>query len=414
MDQQATEPVQQPNVLVSPLAQRPQTVVIDLTPDQIFVAKERRRSLKLADEQTQHFINNIRQVGFIHPVEVRKVEGGPAPYELVCGRLRLAVAKHIGMASIPAKVIEATDNQMEFIAISENTMRKQMPYPEFVKMFKAFMRRMHELYGPDPGNALGGKARAKGAKRDAQNGQVTAEHRTEPPENGHVEVDSPALPETGNAGDERPKTHRQRAEEITGKSHQRISETFTAAEAFSEDDLMVLAEREITQTDMIRLARLEPEAVRIDALAWIAGGETAEDAIRLALEKVKRDSEEAKKPKQPSENELSDADWLVAYCSKVRQQLQDPSTFDRDALCYRHTRKDRQVQKTTAKADLEKALGPGYAPFAQAAWKHLFAEHPKDWYICHECNGRNKDQPECDHCYGTGYRPAFVDRKRKK
>src|SRR5262245_45644819 len=109
--------------------------VIELDPAEIFLAQNRRgKALNLTDEKDQYFIENIQRVGFLQPVTVRKLENGPKPYELVFGRRRLAVAKHLEIP-IPAKIAQnVSDAEMAFFAVSENACRQQLEYAQHIKL----------------------------------------------------------------------------------------------------------------------------------------------------------------------------------------------------------------------------------------------------------------------------------------
>jgi hypothetical protein len=386
------------------------TRVIDVDPKSIYVAPGRKRKpLNLTDERDLAIVENVRMIGILNPVSVRKTPNGSKPFELVCGLKRLSIAKYLELSTVPVHVIEASDKEMKFIEFAENTMRREMDHHEYERQLKVLLKEMETIYGPDPENSKGGKARAAKATRDPDTKQFTTESRSEP------EPEEPALCAAHNAGPEpQPaRTYQSILSDITGRSQGTVSKDIKIAEAFTEEELQVLQFREVSHTDMLSVAKLEPASCRNEAIGHIAMGEPAPRAIELATAKLKADQEAAKTPKPPKEEELSDADWLVGYYHAVRSQLQNPAGFDRDALFYRHDRVNRQVHKGDARDELKKALDAGYSPFVRLAYNSLYVEHPDHWFICAECGGRNVDLPQCGHCSGFGYRLKFQDRKRR-
>lgn len=61
--------------------------------------------------------------GIIQPILVRRVEDG---YECVAGSRRLAVAKAIGMGTVPCHLVEANDMVAHELALAENVVRRDM------------------------------------------------------------------------------------------------------------------------------------------------------------------------------------------------------------------------------------------------------------------------------------------------
>ncbi|MDO4563464.1 MAG: ParB/RepB/Spo0J family partition protein [Clostridia bacterium] len=67
--------------------------------------------------------DSIREVGILCPVSVRLAPGG---YELIAGERRLRAAGMAGLETIPAILMEATDNESAVIALIENLQRKNL------------------------------------------------------------------------------------------------------------------------------------------------------------------------------------------------------------------------------------------------------------------------------------------------
>ena len=61
--------------------------------------------------------------GIIQPILVRRVEDG---YECVAGSRRLAVAKAVGMGTVPCHLVEANDMVAHELALAENVVRRDM------------------------------------------------------------------------------------------------------------------------------------------------------------------------------------------------------------------------------------------------------------------------------------------------
>ncbi len=120
-------------------------------------------------------------------------------------------------------------------------------------------------------------------------------------------------------------------------------------------------------------------------------------------------------PPPPAPAAMSDADWLATECGTVRESIQDPSSFDRDALLWRRACKDIALFRLqTAKhipASRPKSR-PG--PLTRVMLNVTYVEHPAAWDVCPACNGQNLDRPDCDGCHGDGYLLAQREPARKK
>lgn len=71
----------------------------------------------------QELTSSIKQHGVLQPILVRSVNGN---YELIAGARRLQATKLAGLASIPAKVIEADDRTAAALRLVENLQRKDL------------------------------------------------------------------------------------------------------------------------------------------------------------------------------------------------------------------------------------------------------------------------------------------------
>ncbi len=71
----------------------------------------------------EELINSVREHGILQPLIVTKKEDG---YELIAGERRLRAAKVLEMATIPAVVRQASENEKLELAIIENVQRKDL------------------------------------------------------------------------------------------------------------------------------------------------------------------------------------------------------------------------------------------------------------------------------------------------
>ncbi len=77
------------------------------------------------DQQAlQELAESIRIQGIIQPITVRKIEDGK--YQLISGERRLQASKIVGLATIPAYVRTANDQQMLEMALIENIQRENL------------------------------------------------------------------------------------------------------------------------------------------------------------------------------------------------------------------------------------------------------------------------------------------------
>lgn len=72
--------------------------------------------------------NSIREFGVIQPITVRRLR--PGAYELVAGERRLRACAQIKMETIPAVIVDITDDDSAIIALIENLQRKDLNFIE--------------------------------------------------------------------------------------------------------------------------------------------------------------------------------------------------------------------------------------------------------------------------------------------
>ena len=76
------------------------------------------------EETLQELAKSIKEVGVIQPITVRKIEFNK--YQLISGERRLRASKLIGLATIPAYVRIANDNESLVMALVENIQRHDL------------------------------------------------------------------------------------------------------------------------------------------------------------------------------------------------------------------------------------------------------------------------------------------------
>ncbi len=63
------------------------------------------------EDRIAQLADSIRELGVLQPILVREIDGEPGSYELIAGERRLRASKRAGLASIPALVRTAINNQ---------------------------------------------------------------------------------------------------------------------------------------------------------------------------------------------------------------------------------------------------------------------------------------------------------------
>lgn len=76
------------------------------------------------EETLQELAKSIKEVGVIQPITVRKLEFNK--YQLISGERRLRASKLIGLATVPAYVRIANDNESLVMALVENIQRHDL------------------------------------------------------------------------------------------------------------------------------------------------------------------------------------------------------------------------------------------------------------------------------------------------
>ncbi len=87
-------------------------------------------------EALEELKTSIRDHGLIQPIVVRR---SPTGYEVVAGERRLRAAQALGLAEIPAVIREATDEEMQTLALVENIQREDLNAMEQARALRAMM-----------------------------------------------------------------------------------------------------------------------------------------------------------------------------------------------------------------------------------------------------------------------------------
>jgi ParB family chromosome partitioning protein len=88
------------------------------------------------EEALEDLKASIRAHGLIQPIVVRR---SPTGYEVLAGERRLRAAQALGLADIPAVVREATDEEMQTLALVENLQREDLNAMEQARALRAMM-----------------------------------------------------------------------------------------------------------------------------------------------------------------------------------------------------------------------------------------------------------------------------------
>ncbi|MDP2737095.1 MAG: ParB/RepB/Spo0J family partition protein [bacterium] len=96
--------------------------VLELNPEQIALNPMQPRK-NFNEHQLNELVESIKQYGIIQPLIVTQKNGR---YELIAGERRLRAAKVLGLASVPAIVREADEQQKLELALVENIQREDL------------------------------------------------------------------------------------------------------------------------------------------------------------------------------------------------------------------------------------------------------------------------------------------------
>jgi hypothetical protein len=177
---------------------------------------------------------SIQELGLINPITI--LSDGT----LVAGRHRLAACESLEWEEIDVSIAQLDQLHAELAEIDENLVRSELNWTDRDKQF----RRRKEIY-----EVLHPETR-QGAKGGWHN------NKTDKLENDTMSVSRSFSEDTAAK---------------TGVSERTIERSIQRAEAFTDDQMEVLKEAEVTQTEATKLARL-PEPAREEAVKQVSRG----------------------------------------------------------------------------------------------------------------------------------------------
>lgn len=86
----------------------------------------------------EELVASIREHGMLQPIVVRTT--GDGAHEIIAGERRLRAAQALGLATVPALVRSASDEEMQTLALVENLQREDLNAMEKARALKAMMR----------------------------------------------------------------------------------------------------------------------------------------------------------------------------------------------------------------------------------------------------------------------------------
>ena len=83
--------------------------------------------------------DSIREYGILQPLILKRESGGE--FLLIAGERRLRAAVMAGLDKVPAIIKEATEEEIELIALVENIQRENLGYIEEAKAYQRLMEK---------------------------------------------------------------------------------------------------------------------------------------------------------------------------------------------------------------------------------------------------------------------------------
>ena len=87
--------------------------------------------------------DSIKKHGLLQPISVRMItkSNGSRYFELIAGERRLRAIKMLGWESVPARIIDMTENESGEMALIENIMREELNVFEYAAMLKKLIEK---------------------------------------------------------------------------------------------------------------------------------------------------------------------------------------------------------------------------------------------------------------------------------
>lgn len=378
----------------------------------IDVPKSNNELRTFSKEFAVNLSDSIKSEGMYNPVAVRPNPASPGRFLLVQGKHRLYAVKSVLKEQfINCTIIADMDDiDAEMAMIAENLWRNPLTRPQHAiclkKWFAHWMTKNPQKVGRGSAGSLAA-AKSREAKKAAASGAKEGN------EAGTADATAGDDGESTDSGAEQSFTKIVAA--ATGQSEASATRTKRIAVAFNEDQLDVFNQMSVSQTDMLRIAKIKDEAKRGEVVNLIASGIDVAESIKEVMGDAapKRDNGESKATAEAKETakeekraELTDDEWFLTYCGEKAAMLGDPSRFKADCLLYRNITDARHAFRAKVKAAV-KATGEAgtKGPVFFAVNRIIAMSHPRDFTLCFDCKGKGKDSASvnCKKCGGAGF-----------
>ena len=329
----------------------------------IDVPKKRRR---LRTEVVAEIAESVGAVGLFQPIGLRPIGDR---FRLIFGRHRLEAYRKLGRPEIPAIVLDLDDAFEASASDAENLFRNPLAPAERLLALKRWS-----------------------ARTDTEH--LEPQHRKGDGSNE-------------NNADDLPARSLQHAHGVMTRPSKATKQHLATDDGLTEEELIVLADREVGQVDLASLAKIQDPDRRRAAISLIASGLSPKAAIAFSNLPPNTTVTEVigdLGPLRPV-SDYSDEEWLDYCCGEVMARLKSTAAFKRDALLYRRTSEERARLWAGTKKALAEAKGQQVGPFFMLLSRLVNIDHPKNWLHCGPCEGTGAsgDGSKCGYCYGHGY-----------
>jgi hypothetical protein len=386
-----------------------------------------KKSRTFRKDFCQNLAVSIREEGLHQPIGVRP-KG--KRYELVFGRHRLTAVKNIlKWELIPAHVRTLDDTESELAKTAENLWRQELTGAqrliEVKKWWDLYAAKHPEKVGKGAAGSIAAAA-AREAKKTAEQPEPSAEVTAAQPEEPSAatvaaepivdaveNVDTVDAVEPAKDVPSFPKV----LASITGQSEASAKRETRISKAFTPEELIVMEASNISQADMLTMAKIKDQKQRSEVaglmygqgltLAEAMGNVLGSDAPTPEDGKSKATREAKSKAKAEVAPEQTDEEWFETHCSEKAALLAEPTKYRFDAFLWRWTNDARHQFRAKAKPYLDKhrkAMPGGFGPYGNLINRIISASHPKDWMLCDKCAAKGHvNGDRCGKCSGGGY-----------
>jgi hypothetical protein len=166
----------------------------------------------------------------------------------------------------------------------------------------------------------------------------------------------------------------------------------------------LIAAKKITLGEIGEMAKklTTPEA-RAKAVALLASGMAPAEAVKKGAALIKPD-----KTKPRTDDDLTDAEWLEAHCSKQLANLKKKDEFKSNAIMYRRLFEMRNKFRNASKKIRGEFKSCGTkGPFFAVVQRLAQCKHPSQWAACGACGGtgiNNQTSSPCAVCFGAAFK----------